>query len=78
MQNLGGPNVDIWRSYTNGNRVSDLAIEGNTLWAATEGGVVRWDRTAGTYVKYTTADGLANNSVLAVAVDGIGHKWFAT
>ena len=69
---------DVWRGYTNGTRVRDVAVEGNTLWAATEGGVVRWDMASGNYVQYTTADGLAGNDVLAVAVDAAGHKWFGT
>ena len=70
--------VDVWRTYTNGNYVRALAIEGDTVWAATDGGVVRWERTAGTYAKYTTADGLASNRVEALAIDGAGHKWFGT
>ena len=70
--------TDVWRSYTNGNYVNALAVEGNYLWAATQGGVVRWDRTDSTYTKYTAADGLADNRVNAIAVDGAGHKWFGT
>ena len=67
-----------WHNYTNGNEIRDLAVEGNYVWAATEGGAVRWNRTDGTYVKYTTADGLRSNTVRAVAVDGVGNKWFGT
>jgi ligand-binding sensor domain-containing protein len=33
---------------------------------------------AGTWTTYTTADGLADNNVQAIAVDGAGHKWFGT
>ena len=68
----------IWRNYTNGNCVLDLAVEGDYVWAATIGGVVRWNRTDGSYVKYTTIDGLADNRVYAIAIDGAGHKWFGT
>jgi hypothetical protein len=32
----------------------------------------------GTWRTYTTADGLANNDVRAVALDGAGHLWFGT
>jgi len=49
----------VWTNYTNGNYVNDLAFEGNYLWAATEGGVVRWDVRDGSYRKYTRSDGLA-------------------
>ena len=77
-ESLSGSSGGIWRTYSNGNYVNDLAVEGDAVWAATGGGVVRWDRTAGTYVKYTMVDGLASNDVHAVAVDGAGHKWFGT
>ncbi len=77
-ESLSGSSGGIWRTYSNGNYVNDLAVEGDTVWAATGGGVVRWDRTAGTYVKYTTVDGLASNDVRAVGVDAAGHKWFGT
>ena len=68
----------VWRTYTNGNFVNDLAVEGDYVWAATTGGVVRWNRNDGSYVKYTTVDGLADNDVEAIAIDGAGHKWFGT
>jgi ligand-binding sensor domain-containing protein len=75
---LGDQNVDVWRSYTNANYVRALAIEGDYVWVATNGGMVRWNRTNGTYVKYITADGLADNDAHAIAIDGTGHKWFGT
>ena len=67
-----------WTAYTNGNEINGLAVEGDHVWAATQGGVVRWDRTDGSHVKYTTLDGLADNLVYAVAIDDAGHKWFGT
>ncbi len=70
--------VTNWQTFTNGNYIYDLAIDGNTLWAATEGGVVKWDMTAGTYVKYTNLDGLGNIRVNTVAIDSAGNKWFGT
>jgi ligand-binding sensor domain-containing protein len=69
---------DVWTTYTNSNYVNDLAIEGDYLWAATEGGVVRWNVRDGTYVKYTRGDGLADNQVQAVGIDLDGSKWFGT
>jgi len=75
---LAAQSSGIWRNYTNGNYVHALAVESNYVWAGTQGGVVRWDRTSGTYAKYTTADGLADNWVNAIAIDGAGHKWFGT
>jgi parallel beta-helix repeat protein len=67
-----------WVQYTNSSHITGLALDGNILWAATEGGVVRWDIANGTYLKYTTLDGLADNWVEAVAVDSGGNAWFGT
>jgi ligand-binding sensor domain-containing protein len=69
---------ELWQTYTNSNCVRDLAIEGDYVWAATCGGVVRWDRRDGSYVKYITADGLVDNDVHAVTIDPAGRKWFGT
>jgi ligand-binding sensor domain-containing protein len=68
----------LWQSLSNANWVSDIAVEGDYLWAATGGGVVRWDSVGDTYMKYTTADGLLDNVVYCVAVDEEGQKWFGT
>jgi ligand-binding sensor domain-containing protein len=67
-----------WRNYTSGNEVHALALDGNYEWAAVKGGVVRWNRADGSYVKYTTTDGLVNNDVRAIAIDGDGNVWFGT
>jgi ligand-binding sensor domain-containing protein len=36
------------------------------------------DKTDDTWTTFTTADGLASNSVYATVADGAGHKWFGT
>lgn len=67
-----------WQTYTNSNCVRDLALEGGYIWAATCGGVVRWNRLDGTYLKYTAQEGLPTNNIQAVTIDRAGHKWFGT
>ena len=69
---------ETWINYTNANYVNSLAIEGNYIWAATDGGVVKWDMKTGEYIKYTTIDGLAGNEVFSIAIDSEGDKWFGT
>jgi len=57
--------------YTNTSYVEALAADGDTLWAATRGGVERWDaRTLSGRRLYTTADGLPENAVAGIAVEG--------
>lgn len=67
-----------WTNYTNANEISGSAIEGNYLWLATTGGVVKWDLPLSTYIKLTTTNGLADHSVKDAFVDNGGNKWFGT
>jgi hypothetical protein len=67
-----------WTSYTQANFANDLLRMEDDLWAATDGGVLRWDLAEGTCVKYTPEHGLASNFVSAIAVDGEGVLWFGT
>ena len=68
-----------WVNHTNVNHVRAMAMESNRyLWVATDGGVACWDLGSGGYVVRTTANGLASNDVLSIAVDKRGYKWFGT
>jgi len=69
---------EVWTTYINSNNVNDLAIDGNYLWAATEGGIVRWDVTNGTSFRYTAGYGLIDNDIETIAIDQDSSKWFGT
>jgi hypothetical protein len=62
-----------WSAYTNANYVNDIAFDrdGN-LWVAGSGGVVRWDPTEKTYVKYMVGDDLAGGPRRSIVV---WHLW---
>jgi ligand-binding sensor domain-containing protein len=71
------PPIGRWQVYTNDSVIYDLvAMDGGRTCAATWGGVVCYG--TGEQVKFTTADGLADNAVRAIAVDGAGRLWFGT
>jgi len=55
-----------WTFYSNGNYVVDLTVLNNTIWAATGGGVVAWNRSNNAATRYSTLDGLAANRTTAV------------
>lgn len=56
--------------------VSELAISGDTLYAATDLGLMRIDLVNKTFVSMlTTADGLADNFSTSVAIDDSGTIW---
>ena len=67
-----------WTDYTDGNTVLDVFLTGDNLWAGTESGLVDWNIDTGTYKKYTTLDGLANNYVVGITQDKAGNLWFAS
>ncbi|SHN40429.1 two-component regulator propeller domain-containing protein [Chitinophaga sp. CF418] len=48
-------------------------------WIGTEGGgLLLFNRETGTYVRYTKADGLSNNSILKILEDKSGNLWIST
>lgn len=59
--------------------ITSLVANENDVWAGTAGqGVIHWRKDTGAYERFTTADGLPNNSVYAVALDQNNHLWFGT
>lgn len=67
-----GPTVNI---FSNGNYVNGVASLRSTLWAATGGGVVAWNKESGSYVKFSTVDGLSanyTNSAVVCPLPGLG------
>ncbi len=59
-------------------RPAHHALTPKDVWLATEHGLVRWSRADGSYQKYTTYHGLADNHVTAVLVDATGRVWAGT
>ncbi len=68
----------VWTTYTDASFVSGLAVDNNDLWAGTRGGVILWDISSETYLKYTTTEGLADQNVKEVFIDNAGNIWFGT
>ncbi len=73
------PTLVHWEVTTNADDVKALAIQGATLWAATDGGVARWDTSNGSYQVFTVDHGLPSNRATSVAVDpATGNVWVGT
>lgn len=69
----------VMRTYVPTPRPVRRAVaQGDRLWIATEGGVVRWHRPTRRYVKFTPYDGLPHAIVHDLALDGAGRVWAAT
>lgn len=68
-----------WVTYTNVNDVNDISFAPDGyLWAATIGGVVRWDTANKAYIKYSTENGLPSNNISTILVDSKGIIWIGT
>jgi PKD repeat protein len=78
--------IQIWTTYNNSNtggaignnNINAVGIEsGGIRWFGTNGGgLAKYDGT--TWTKYTTAQGLAGNTVNHIAFDSSANKWVAT
>ena len=61
------------------NSVNDIAVEGDMLWCAANGGVIQWNKKTGGYITYTTSDdGVYGDYQRFVEVDHNGVKWFGS
>ena len=68
----------LMNEYPNGNMVQDIVIQGDYAWAATYGSLVRWDKRDGSYIQFTTKNGLVSNNVTDLALSDDGKLWIAT
>ena len=67
-----------WTRYLGINEVHGVAwAQDGALWAATTGGVARWDVEAGAYLEYTADDGLPSDYANDVAIAPDGSVWVA-
>jgi len=66
-----------WTTYSVVNFVQGIAEDSSgDLWFGTQHGLSRYDGVS--WTTYTTADGLADNDVLAILEDSAGTMWFGT
>ena len=68
-----------WQVYNNGDIVHELVEEGDSLWIATNGGLVLMNRETHEKTLYNTSNSpLEANGVLDIGMDSNGTKWLAT
>lgn len=65
-----------WTNYTDVNDVNAITSYGDTIWLATNGGLVRFlESDPSNEVRLTNADGLGDNQLRFVTVDSNGTLW---
>ena len=64
-----------WKNHTLEFWTHAFAVQGNTLWVGTNGGLLRWNLTDDTTRKFTPADGLVGTVIHDLALDAGGDIW---
>ena len=68
-----------FKNIASPNYITALAEEGNFIWVGTSNGLYKRNKSNGQIVSYFNKDnGLVNNAITAIAVDGQGNKWIGT
>lgn len=67
-----------WTSFTAPQTIFEAVMQDQLLWAATDGGVVVWDWSSGTAVRFTAEHGLAENVLTSAVAGRDGALWFGT
>ncbi len=62
-----------WRAHTSFREVTDVASHGDAVWAATTGGVFRYETVTGAFSTYSPSDGLHGVEVQAITVDPLNN-----
>ena len=67
-----------WSAFTSMRQINDVLVVGDSVWVATQGGVLRYDRATQEYSRFTRLDGLAANTILSITRDSSGDLWFGS
>ncbi|MCK4352003.1 T9SS type A sorting domain-containing protein [candidate division WOR-3 bacterium] len=65
-----------WMSFLNSNKVNDIVLHGDSVWAATTGGALIFNKKSASFTHITNIDGLLSNNVKRVEMDIDGNLWF--
>jgi ligand-binding sensor domain-containing protein len=71
-------NVLGWKNYSDMKNVSGGVFYSNTLWAATGGGVFRFNISDSTYTTFNKTEGLNGSAITAIAIDNDGKIWLGS
>lgn len=66
-----------WYTFTNADEVRKMALSGDDIWCATNGGILRFNVNSQEFIKYTNIDGLSKIDIRTIATDRHGNIWAA-
>ena len=68
-----------WVNYTFGDRVYDIEDNGDDLWIATNGGLVKFNKNTENRTFYNRANiGLPSNHIMSLVIDSLDRVWMGT
>lgn len=68
-----------WTTFSDANNITDLSIDQNGfVWAASTGGITKWDPNTTKYERFTTMEGLPTNNISTILADKDGSIWVGT
>ena len=70
--------IGTWHNFTSMSEVRGVIRSGTTYWAATSGGLFQWNPSSNSYILVTSAEGLRNIDLTAIAIDSAGRIWTGT
>ena len=67
-----------WEIISSAMNCKDIAIENDTIWVATDGGLSKFMKDGTLLKKYTSKDGLSHTDCSSIAIDSRGIKYIGT
>lgn len=67
-----------WRNYSDMKNITGVVTSGNSLWAASSGGVFSYNFVQEQYSVLSKAEGLFGTNINAVIIDNYGKIWFGS
>jgi ligand-binding sensor domain-containing protein len=67
--------IGTWKNYTDMKGVRSVATDGSVVWAATSGGIFKFNPADSSYQKFTNSEGLTTNDGTAILIDNTGRVW---
>jgi hypothetical protein len=64
-----------WKNFSSMKEVRGVVHDGSSFWAATSGGLFRWNSQTNDFLLLTNAEGLRNIDLTAVNIDHAGDVW---
>ena len=65
-------------NYFKNETVNCVLYHNNSLWAATDEGLLIWDINNCTYTKYSYNDGIPTSEITSITTDYSGNQWIGT